>query len=99
MMNKRTGNSNTRRRLTIPNLAEIAVEDYLLRVPAEYYALALERLAATALSRCIWMLDGEIELDRMLEFCKKTTLQELRQRAERLQKNMSAAEAGSQVSY
>ena len=98
-MNKRTRNSNTRRHLTIPNLAEIAVEDYLLRTPAEYYAVALEILAAKALSKSIWMLDGEIELDLMLERCRKTTLQELRQRAERLQKKTSAAEAGSHVSH
>ena len=98
-MNKRTGNSNTRRRLTIQDLAEIAVKDYLLRMPAEYYALALGELAAKALSKSIWMLDGEIEPDGMLEFCENTTLQELRQRAERLQKKTSAAEAGSHVSH
>jgi hypothetical protein len=99
MMNTRTGNSNTRRPLTIQDLAEIAVKDYLLRMPVEYYALALEELAAKALSRSIWMLDGEIEPDGMLELCKKTTFRELRQRAERLQKKSSAAEAGSHVSY
>jgi hypothetical protein len=85
-------NSNDKGK-TEPLLTEITVKEFRSKLKTRLEESALVDLAGESMAEAIWLLEGKIGLEEMLEYCKSSTMRSLERRVGRLRPGPAAPEA------
>ena len=75
------------------------IKDYLSEVKSEHEWIALQTIAEEAMAESAWRAGDEIGIEKIFEFCKESTLRNLKRRLDHWQSKVAAIQTHDKIAH